>query len=504
VSATAADFDPFAALYEFASTYDYAEQAVLDDLFPKQRDFLNANIRQKALICGRRAGKTETLARGCLDSLGRYPGADQFTGYVTLTKGTSMRNIDGILVKLIAEHNLPINPTNRNGQRIFEHENGHKLWVGGADTRSKADRYRGNKWRRFIIDEAGTFPSDTIGYLIDEAMWPALSDLEGDLIVSGTPGPLEEGFFWKITTPEGDRPVMPGEDVIPQWPTWHWTAWDNPHHPAFHNDVFFAAERERKGWTVNSPGYKREWMGLWATDRDAVIYKYERHRHDFTELPTLELGESWEYILSIDVGWNDATTFTVGASCYGRPDLWIMESGGRDELTDTEIVDRIQQIQRRYPINKIVMDPGGGGKRLGENFNRRVPNVWVEMAEKPSKAAGIRTIQDMLREGSIHMRERECTQLIDEWRVLSWNKKRDGHREGMSDDCTDGLIYNANSHKLVTIKRNQNPQPGTAEFLAQEALRDKTSEIRRAEIEQSNWPQWKKNRALRGLEQLDS
>ena len=112
----------------------------------------------------------------------------------------------------------------------------------------------------------------------------------------------------------------------------------------------------------------------------------------------------------------------------------------------------------------------------------------------------------MLHAGTLHLRDGMCNQLRDEWKVLTWNKTRDGHKDGMSDDCSDGTIYNANAHTLVTLKRNENPQPGTPEYLAQEAHRDKAFEAERARIMSSDMPQWKRNRMLRGLREstLDS
>jgi hypothetical protein len=348
-----------------------------------------------------------------------------------------VENIEPTLRQLIADYDLPFTRVVPKGQVFWQHSNGHKIWLGGMNNPQVADRKRGRKWRRFIIDEAGEF--DNLGYIVHDIIEPALSDYDGDLILAGTPGKIEEGYWWEITTGKGtERP----------WLTKDWNCTQNPHHPAYYDPIgFLQAEREKHGWREDNATYKREWLGKWAVDLESLIYPYRADRNGYEDLP--EWHGKWFRTLGVDVGNRDKTTFTVTASRQGFPEVWIEESYGghkrqeedvRRVLGPNEIVSEIEKLCIKYGrIDRILIDPSAGGLSLIHMLQKR--GLPAEGARKVDKNAGIRLVQELLRTARLQVHTTRARELISEWAKLLWDDKHHDHRGGMEDDCADGAIY---------------------------------------------------------------
>jgi hypothetical protein len=126
----------------------------------------------------------------------------------------------------------------------------------GADQANWKERLRGVKLSRAVIDEAGAFRSD-LKSLIDDVLTPTLMDLNGDLMMVGTPGPITNGYFYDVT-----------EKGLYGYSTHRWSVLDNPHLPNARQ--FIEEIKERNGWSDTNPTYLREWCGQWVQDADAL------------------------------------------------------------------------------------------------------------------------------------------------------------------------------------------------------------------------------------------
>jgi hypothetical protein len=468
-------FDDFLALEEDVGSSNVA--LLRATLFDKQIEFVDDPSKRKAMCCGRRAAKTDTICKMLLMSAEQHPGEDEWSGYATLTQGVSMRNIEGTLKKLIRKHRLPFVWKTVKNQIHLVHSNGHTIWIGGIDDLRKAERYRGNKWRLFVVDEAGTFPPAILRYLTIDVLKMALSDLGGTMVIAGTPGQEEKGFWWEISTGLGENHAA--------WPTYSWLASDNPFHPASKDpQAFYDSERLDLGWVkpdtddeaviqhsrdifdANNATFRRECLGQWAQDTENLIYRYDMERNGFIQLPERE--GTWRHVLGIDCGIRDATTFSITASCSGWPDIFGLESSGRPGMLPGEVASHIHQLKQRYPIDRIVIDPAGGGLGLIENLTRTY-GIACYGADKRGKSAGIRLVQDGLRKGTVHVHPFHCAQLLGEWASLKWDKDRKDHNPAQEDDCSDGFIYSCKEHHIVEVFEVEPPRPGTREAVNAEA-----------------------------------
>lgn len=456
----AVDLDEFASVDE--ALRERAGLAVWDGAFGRQlevRDALRDGMRRFTLFCGRRGGKTDLLARYLLDNADRYPGADDWTGYVTATQGTSMRNISGSIDALVERDRLPVRMTQIKGQVVYKHDNGHNIWLGGVDDARKADRYRGNAWRGFVVDESGTIPSEVLQYLVLDVLDAALSDYDAPLILAGTPGPVELGFWWEVTTGKGDRP---------KWPQFSWLSVHNPHHPSSRDpEGFYRALWERHGWDANHVTFRREWLCQWAVDLTRLIYEYSGERNTYLHLP--EHRGQWYRVLTIDVGFRDMTTFVVGYSREGWDEIYLEEATGASGMLPADIARTVRDLQRKHgEFDFIGMDPGGGGAMLTDDL-RRTYSIGCKAVDRREKSAGIRLVQDGLRRRQVRVNPFGCAQLINEWATLTWNKDHTDHDPNQTDDCSDAAIYNVRAHQTEHHWEETTPEVWTDEWYEAQA-----------------------------------
>src|SRR5690606_2891066 len=135
-----------------------------------------------------------TLGTWFLDGMERVPGERSI--YMTVTRAKAREVIwDNGLYRLKKEHRIPIELAHEESQLLIKHENGSKLWLLGVPDQGEIDKVRGGKYYRAAIDEAQAFP-EWLKPLVNDALRPALLDLDGELAITGTPGVETAGYFF--------------------------------------------------------------------------------------------------------------------------------------------------------------------------------------------------------------------------------------------------------------------------------------------------------------------
>lgn len=418
----------------------------LEQLSPKQKLAHYSKAKQLALQCGRRAGKTDLIAKRLLEAACRFPGANEWTGYICLTKGAARRNMAGPLEELISAYDLPITgPHEVDGQLTYVHENGHRIWLGGVDDMRKAERWRGNKWRAIFIDEAGAWPDDVLRVFVRVIIRPALSDSDGTLWVCGSPGPIEKGFFFDITT--GKNPK------VPKWETHHWTVLDNPFHRYGQpggRALLEAEEMVANGLTADDPTWIREWLGQWCSDPDALIYPFDSIRNEIAALPAVDSPLDWRWTLGVDVGWDDSTAFVLSCSVPGTEAMYITRTWGRSEMFPFQIAESIRecrdtQLALGFRAPSVCFDMGGLGKSIAKEL-QNVHGLAIFPAEKYDKAGSIRLFRGGLAKGTIKLLTSQATELRSEWSALPWDDKHHEHHPKFLDHYSDAALYARRGH----------------------------------------------------------
>ncbi len=359
---------------------------VLDNyLFDKQLAFIRDPNPFKIAVCSRRSGKSVACAAHLVSNAIMIP--DSNNVYITMTGTSGKRIIWKQFKKLNRDFDLKAKINEIESSLTFK--NGSTVYIVGAKDSSEIDKLRGQAMHLVYIDECQSF-REYIRDLIDDVIGPSLMDYAGSLVLIGTPGPVETGYFHEVWSGDND------------FSKHAWTFFDNPFIPITskmtHQQVF-ERELRRRGMSladINTPSVQREWFGKWATDTDSLLIKYDKAKSNFEDLP--QRPGKWNYILGIDVGFNDADALAVLAYHDLDPTTYLVEELVTEKQGLTELVQQINALRNRWDISKMVMDMGGLGKKMGEEMIRR-HLLPVEAADKARKMENVEFLNDALRTG---------------------------------------------------------------------------------------------------------
>ena len=438
---------------------------LLDGLFDEQREAWSCTAVLRCLLCTRRAGKTALIGRELLERGIKYPNTIHV--FMTLTKGHSCDLLETTLDTLNSAFRLGYRKIDEGYHLTYKHPNGSELWLCGCKDKKEAEKYRGHAFKSVYIDEAASYDVELLKLLVEDILDACLSDLRGQLTLSGTPGYRRIGYFFAASTGEGQ-----GDDKIPQWPTFSWSVVDNPHHE--YTAEIIEEMRIRKGWPKDHPKLLREWYGKWVNDTESIIYNYdptvpphgEIGRNLFYDLSLLPDGVYY-YVLSVDLGTRDHTTFTVTASREGFPEVYALCSYGKPDMRTSQRAAEIKRLMQRWDISKVVVDQGGLGLAIADDM-RDDYDIPAEAAVKKVKSSAIRNLKDAVESGFFKVYVRECKELLAEWNTLVWNEHHNDHEKECKDDCSDGALYGYREHPIFEIWNKEPPKPGTPEAIQAE------------------------------------
>lgn len=439
--------------------------ALRAELHPKQLAYIVDPSKAKALLTGRRFGKTSLLAVDLLDTALRFPGS--LSIYIHLTHGLAKKQMGAELARLDAKHNLGMDPNLTD--LAYRFPNGSQVWLGGANDQRQIEKYRGFKPHKVQLDESASF-GPHIKALIEEVIDPGLMDNDGAVGMAGTPGPICAGMFYDATT-----------DVDKGFSVHRGTVLDNTYLP--NAAAWLAKKRRDRGWTETDPRYLREWMGIWMPDNNSLIYRYIADTADYNILPTHHV---WEYVLGVDFGFNDATAFVILAFSRTCPDVYVVDQWQKSEMLLTDIRVRIEWLMTQYRFTRIVGDQGGLGKTFIEEFRQRnsIPMIG---AEKAHKFDYIELLNSDLATG--RLRVKRNSPLALEWAQLQWDDARKKEAPQYPNHLSDACLYAWREAKHFCYVPTDPPPTSREEALQREAeaLEQRAEQRVRDRLEKSFW-----------------
>lgn len=389
--------------------------ALIDDL---------AHPRRTA-CCGRRAGKTQSVIRDLLLTCAARDRS--IVVYFSTTLASARKMVwdgpDGIPA-LISDMGLDaICEVNETDHRV-RFKNGSVLWVSGCETLPDARRWKGMRYDLAILDECQDWPEEILAYMVNQALGPALMDRRGQLILTGTPGPLLDGLFYNAS-----------EGKLPGWGHHHWTCFENPH---IHNpQEFINGECQTRGLTLDDPIIQREFFGRWVRDVNTLLFHYQPGRNDYAVLPP---APEWRYVVGMDVGVRDLSTFVVCAFRQFDPTVYILEAFGMNGSAVTEFCLMAKSFQAKYGDATIfVQDQGGLGKGYAVELGK-YHNLFPRVAAKADKAGYIRLMNDQLRLERVKAGP-GAKPLTDQWLRLQMDLKTQIEKPSQACDFADAALY---------------------------------------------------------------
>lgn len=422
----------------------------LDPRFPPQNDLINDPARFLAVQCSRRAGKTNGLAIRFLKTLEKYPNSQCI--YLALTFDSARDIMWPVLQELNEKYKL--------GCKFIEsklwmlHPNGAKLKLMGADMKNFIKRLKGRKYPGVGIDEAQDFGAH-LQSLVDDVLTPSIADYaDGWLALTGTPGPVPQGFFFDITQRRKFGYSYHG-----------WTLFENPYMP--NPQVFLQDLKIKREWEDNNPTLLREWRNQWVLDVQSLWVRYNEGKNHYQALPPLPGGKTWNYILGVDVGYNDADALAVLAWSDAFPATYLIKEVITAKQGWTELAEQIQAVMKEYPIYKIVMDEGALGKKGAEELRRR-HSLPVQPADKTRKQENVEILNDSLRTGRF-MAKSASRFAQDSYLIqIDWDKTTPDKiviKKKPHSDIIDAVLYAFKESPAFTYQAPPpKPKPGTKEW----------------------------------------
>lgn len=352
-------------------------------LFPEQLDFVRDQAPSKLAVCSRRSGKTIACAAHLIDTALNDPGVVCL--YITLSRNNAKKIIWRELKKINRDYKL--GGTENLSELSMSFENNSIIYLSGAKDTNEIEKFRGLAIKLVYIDEAQSF-REYIKELIDDVLSPALMDYSGTLCLIGTPSPIPTGYFHDCWDKKGSK-----------WAKHSWTFWDNPYiikKSKITHRQMLERELERRGVNADDPSIQREWFGKWVQDTESLLMHYDHTINHYDRLPQLPGIEKYNYIMGVDLGYNDADAIAVIAWASSTPVTYLVEEIVTNKQGITELVTQIEGLTKKYDISKIIMDEGGLGKKIAEEI-RRQRHIPIQGADKKLKMQNIAFLNDALR-----------------------------------------------------------------------------------------------------------
>ncbi len=448
--------------------------ALLNDAFPKQREFIESNTsnRLKALLASRRFGKSHTACLYLIITAFRHPGT--LSLYVGLTRATCQLVIDVYFRPILRRFNIECKENL--STLTFKFENGAQIKFFGMDSSKKDhDKLRGPKYKLATIDEAQDYTTD-LRNLIYNVLKPAMADLQGTICLFGTP---KETVM--LDNPDLFFSVTNHLEKNYEWSVFKGNTIDNPHMKEVWEAELATLLKFNPDFK-SDPRYLREYEGKWVLSDDKKIYRFNPILNIAPELP--QIDSKWIYLAGLDLGFNDATAFTIGAYNLNSPILYIVEAFNKTEMTIDDVQEKLIQLNSKYKISKIICDHS---KQIVETLRNRLHYNFVA-AEKKDKFDYISLFNDDLRAGKIKLLP-GTDALKKEWDNLIYDVRADKLKEldSCKNNSADSALYTWRHarHYLgkEPIKSTQITDPMHSQVLAEIKRKQRQSFKTEAEID---------------------
>lgn len=472
------------------------------ELHALQQKVRAAVDKRKALLWGRRTGKTIFDVCSLLEAAGNHP--DSHCAYLTLTREQARRNIWGELKRFSDDYSLGISFNET--KLIATLPNGSEILLLGALNANDIERLRGTPFVLVVIDEAGSFPSrapkngestgDLLARLWMDILSPAMLDYQGTIIMSGTPTANCRGFFFEATHPNPDQRKK-------GWLYSHATVLDNPFVPKVRTAEIPDAKTylqkeiiEAQGISELDPSFRREWRAEWARSADDLVYPhFSSVRNVYKTIPGANRIE-WHYGVSVDLGYDDPTVIGVFMWSTEVPDVYLIRVIKGDSWIISRIGSELKKIEKEFgALSFIVVDQGGGaGKMAAEEMKQRWQLANLKGAEKQKKPTYIGFLNSDFQTGRFKIHE-SCVPVLDEISVLQWDARWPGkvEDERFANDACDMMLYGWRECRGFAFDQDQTPMEMRPSE-AQQQEDDMESQIargiereNRADLDEGGW-----------------
>lgn len=426
---------------------------VLQECFAQQLDFINDQSKRKILCLPRRSGKSTAVAIYLIYEALQHPGSKFI--YVNTTKGEA-KNVmwqdifETIFLRMKVKAQL-IDSKNE-----IRFENGSIVYLHGVDaTPKEMNKLRGKKFRLAVIDECQNYTQD-LRQLILQVLTPTLADTNATICLIGTPGNQMGDHYWYVL----NKP----NSLEKGWKFFTWTWKDNPH---VRTNMQKQVDQmlSDNPLIAKTPWFRQEYLGEWVPETDARVYKSEDANY-IEQVPDNFMSNA-TFILSIDLGYHDATAYVVTA--YNKrfnSNLYVLESVKHPGLTITAAANIIKEFRKKYNFRSIYVD--AANLQAVEEM-RQIHSLPLQGAEKQGKEGHIALMNSDFITQNLFIVKNTNLELIRELQSLIWDPKallKGMHKEITSKDnhLTDALLYGHHGSRHYWYKPLSEPITDNEQF----------------------------------------
>lgn len=415
----------------------------------------------KALLCGRRSGKSSYLAiKLCADGL---PG--EVHPFVAMTQQKARDILWPVLERLSKKTGMQVSYDRSRGLAITDR--GVRIQAMGLSTKQEIEKLRGERYPGVVFDECGAINGKLLKSAIIEAAEPATLDFAGrggfGVICAGTPSYAPNGTWYDIC---GGNDGPPGLGFTVH----RATVLENHHVP--NAKLFLDRKLKARGWTEDNAEYQREWLGRFCLSSDGLCYgsAWSGVVEDRAFAPTAGLT-----LISLDFGESSPCAWSVVRATLHSEEI--------EGMIHESIVCHALEAQRKVcgslneiaGITRALMKKHGASYLVGDSAEgfgiRQLVQQYGLPFEKSLKSGKkqerIFMMQGMLRCGTLRIYQ-DCPDLIEEIQTVPWNEDHDDHHQSYSDHCCDSLHYAVEKVLQLHKTKPATPAPGTEEHRRQQ------------------------------------
>lgn len=399
----------------------------------------------------RRAGKTEVMSRVILIIEQRIAKGDFFLGAMDLDKVKSL--YWARIMELSKRYGYGFKE--EKSSNIIRTPAGNRIFFKSIRDKRVIEWARGEKFKFALVDEAQTAVDANLSELIEYSLGPAMSDLGGKIVLSGTPPPIHKGIWyeWRIGNAGGVKKFVldykKNNFIDPEL-----------------REAYLDRIRERRGLKKGHEDakFKNEYFDACIEDFESLIFRYNEQKNNYHEID-IPLGDR-KYVIGYDIGYDDADA--ICALCYSHysPEVYMIEEHVGTKQTLEEPANILKGMRTKYHNAPIIVDTGGLGKKIGQDLLHRY-KLNILPAEKSEKGGWIHTMRDSLHRGDLKIRAN--SHAVQEMRLVQWSEKQDAFDpKGYHPDLLDALLY---SYRSVHNYINSQKEVRIQETFLQEKMR---------------------------------
>lgn len=404
--------------------------------FPLQKEILQDLARFQAWQCTRRFGKSTSFGKKALNIAVNNPGAKIL--YLALTRDSAIGILWGILENELKQQGMvegiDYKTDKTNAVFTFRGSDESDPFKGGGTIKFFGVNSNANEMKKILgqaydlvgIDECGSMTVD-MQVLILQMILAALSDRRGSLVLLGTAENIPNTFFEEVTS-EKEKSL--------DWKIYKCSTVDNPYMAKqFKEDMEMILRNNPLA--AETSWFRTHWLNEWCADDDLIIIK---NNPDLNHIEKLPESDNWIYGLGVDLGFNDATSFVIGAVSSDYEHYYTVEAFKASGMDFTDTANIIKKYNSIYGFTFAVVD-GANKQGVAEMQRRHDLGLTLESADKTDKATFLRLMADDYKQGRVKHVSTATTQLDEEQGQLMWIKGTDKEDPRCQNHLNDGQLY---------------------------------------------------------------